>query len=348
MGDIYHIPQDTGFPWRLDKFVEYQHEVPSIHYRFMGEWIKKHAIDLDEAVNMCWYMACTYNEITCVLFNHQGVSKMGPNEIANYWAANKPKLNFGSARKYAKNDDWFVPLMKSWAELTKGKPHEWLIKQNRDNEYDTYRKIQRALLKIPYNGRFATDCFMECAVYLKDYFGLNIREPTVLDWKNCANLTSGTFNIMYEDERANNYDKTKRVTEADVKYLTRALTIIQHRIKTQYPEQNNEITMFIGKICSFRNLFKNARYGGFHHDRELGVIREYEKLYPQYSDLWADCFALRQQIFPHKLLGELNGWDGIRPERKKMFLLTGYTGVEEDAPRSMASLARIGRRTTKA
>ena len=42
MSDIYHIPNDDGKYYRLEKFVEYQHEVPSIHYRFLGEYIKKH------------------------------------------------------------------------------------------------------------------------------------------------------------------------------------------------------------------------------------------------------------------------------------------------------------------
>ena len=110
--------------------------------------------------------------------------------------------------------------------------------------------------------------------------------------------------------------------------LTKKLKVIQAEIGKTYPEQNNEICMFIGKICSFRNLFKNARYGGFHHDRELEVLKQYEKDFPSYNSLWKQCYKIRLDIFPHHLLGELNGWEGIRKERKKLWLTTGKTGVE--------------------
>ena len=64
--DLYHIPGDTGGDWRIGKFVEYQHEVPSIHYRVMGNYIVDWVPDRDDAVMMCWYMSATYNEITCM------------------------------------------------------------------------------------------------------------------------------------------------------------------------------------------------------------------------------------------------------------------------------------------
>ena len=52
--DLYHIPGDTGGDWRMGKFVEYQHEVPSIHYRVMGNYIVDWVPDRDDAVMMCW------------------------------------------------------------------------------------------------------------------------------------------------------------------------------------------------------------------------------------------------------------------------------------------------------
>ena len=87
----------------------------------------------------------------------------------------------------------------------------------------------------------------------------------------------------------------------------------------------------MGKICSFRNLFKASRYGGFHHDRELGVLREYEKTLPQYEDLWDRVFRLRRAMFDERFLGELHNWNGIRKERKKLWLEKGLTGVEYDS-----------------
>ena len=324
MSDLYHIPHDNGTDYRLKKFVEYQHEVPSIHYRFLGDYIVKYNISRTEAINMCWYMSITYNEITCLVLSKL-LSVMSEETI---WENYKTVLDFGSARKYAKNNDMFVQLMRDWKTLTKGNPEKWLRDLNSQTGEKTYRNIQRELEKVKNCGRFASDLFLETISYLKDYVGINIKEPFTLDWKNCANLTSGIFNIFYEDEKANEFDKTGKITELDKLYLSKKLKIIQAAIKQTYPEQNVEISMFIGKICSFRNLFKAARYGGFHHDRQLGVLKKYEKDLPEFKKLWNECYELRREIFPNRFLGELHGWDGIRKERKKLWLTTGNTGVE--------------------
>ena len=319
MSDLYNIPNDDGKTYRLKKFVEYQHEVPSIHYRFLGEWIKKRGISRKGTLDLCWLMSVTYNELTCMLLFHL-LAVETPSEI---WAKYKQKLNFGSARKYAKNNDLFVELMKSWNEWDGWT--ENLV--GRDPE-KTYLNICSSVLKIRNVGRFAADLFMEMLVYLSDYIGIEVKEPLTIDWKNCANLTSGIYNIFYEDERANKFDRTKKITTEEKCYLSAKLIEIQREIQKTYPEQDSEIPMFIGKICSFRNLFKNARYGGFHHDRQLGVLRQYEKDFPGFRGLWGECYELRKEIFPHKFLGELNGWDGIRKEREKLWLTTGKTGVE--------------------
>ena len=328
MSDIYHIPNDDGNTYRLKKFVEYQHEVPSIHYRFMGEYIKKKQFDKDRAVNMCWLMSVTYNEITCIILDKMlNEENKTPEQI---WNDYKRFLNFGSARKYAKNNDLFIQLMNEWFEATRFGKYAWLKQFNSLSSINTCLKIEMALKRFSNVGRFASDLFVECVSYLKDYLGINIQQPLNLDWKNCANLTSGIFNIFYEDEKANAFDKTKKISEKDKLYLTKKLKVIQKEIKSQYPNQDNSITMFIGKICSFRNLFKNARYGGFHHDRQLGVIKEYEKNLPQYSEIYEECYQLRKEIFDKRFLGELNGWEGIRKERKKLWLTTGKTGVEKE------------------
>lgn len=325
MSDIYHIPNDNGVDYRLKKFVEYQHEVPSIHYRFLGEWIKRKKLRADDAVNLSFIMSATYNEITCLLL-WELLRNHGPGEI---WKQYKSVLNFGSARKYAKNNDYFPGLMRDWEIVTAGRPYKWVRKLCTFSPEKNYRIVQRELCKIKNVGRFASDLFMEMIVYLGDYLSLRVKEPLMIDWKNCANLTSGVYNIFYEDERANRFDREKTVTSAEKMFLSKKLLVIQDQIKQTYPEQNAEISMFIGKICSFRNLFKNARYGGFHHDRQLGVIRDYQRELPQFDYLWRECLELRREMFPDRFLGEIHGWNGIRPERKKLWLRTGLTGAEK-------------------
>lgn len=326
MSDLYHVPGDDGKTYRLAKFVEYQHEAASINERFMGEYIKKYSIDRDRAVDMCFYMLVTYNEITCILLDDL-LRKMSPEEV---WKRYKPVLNFGSARKYAKNNDQFCDLIGEWRAMTNNQPFKWLIRHFKTSEELTCKSIQSSIENMVYVGRFASDLFLEALVYIRDYLEVPIKFPETKEWKDCANLTSGLYNIFYEDERANLFDKTKKVTPLEKSYLTKKIKVIQDAIHETYPEQPYEIQDFIGKVCSFRNLFKNARYGGFHHDRQQGVLIEYEKTFPEYQWMWDRCYELRKEIFPHKFLGELGGWEGIRPERKKIWLATGRTGVEEE------------------
>ena len=323
MSDLYHIPHDDGKTYRLKKFVEYQHFAPSVDCRFLGEWIKKYNIPKGKAVDMIWYHSVAYNEITAILLSELHGS---PEEI---WGKYKAKLNFGSGRAKAKNMDWFVPLMYGWYRTTHGIPFEWLLSLKGRSPEETYNNIINGLCKIKYVGHFAAYQFVDSVDYLSDWFPIDVKGSSVLDWNHCSNMTSGLYNILYEDEKANEFDRKHVVSPEDRERLGREVLRIQEEIRKTYPEQDSDISVFIGKVCSYRNLFKGARYGGFHHDRQLGVIREYEKSFPEFGSLWEKCYELRREIFPQNMLGELNGWDGIRNERKKLWLQQGLTGVEK-------------------
>lgn len=327
MSDLYHIPGDDGKTFRLKKFVEYQHEVPAIDTRFLGEWIKKYHYSKDEATELIFVLSATYNEITTLIIEQMRKDGLSYDDI---WGAYKEKLIFGSARRYAKLNDGFIKMMNGWEALTKKQPYLWLKSKEEKQPQETLKAVTAGLKTINGVGRLGADFFVEPLTYLKDYMEYNIGQPQGLDWQNCANLTSGTYNIFYEDERANLYDKTHRVDKSEYEYLNFCLRQIQEEIRKTYPEQDSRVYMFLGKICSFRNLFKGARYGGYHHDRELGYIMEYKEIFPEYDSILEKCFELRKEIFPERFLGELHGWDGIRNWRKKLWLTQGKTGVEID------------------
>lgn len=326
MSDLYNIPNDDGKTYRLKKFVEYQHEVPAIHYRFAGTWVKNNMYDLDRAVDMCWYMCVTYNEITCVFLDSLIKKGINYNDI---WKEYGDKIIFGSARKHVKLCGRFEFLMEQWRKETKNGSYIWLMRLQGITPVESLKNLRNSLCKFKEVSRFSADLFVEMIQWLQDYLGFYISEPKGLDWKNCANLTSGTYNIFYQDEKANLYDKNKKVSKSDCLYLDSCLKIIQNEIHRTYPEQDCRVYFFSDKICSFRNLFKAARYGGFHHDRELEWIKKYQQTFPEYEELWRNCYKIRYDIFPHNLLGELNGWNGIRKERKRLWLDRGLTGVEK-------------------
>lgn len=325
MSDLYHIPGDNGKDYRLKKFVEYQHEAPATDYRFVAEYCRRRKVDKDHIVDLAFILAVTYSEITTVFISELLVDGKTHWDI---WKL-KDNLNFGSAGKYKKYNDEYIPIMESWNAITEGKSHQWILQENSDNPEQTYRRIYRKVSSITGVGRFTVDQFILMIVYMRDDLGLNIEIPSRINWRYCSNETSGLYNIFYEDEKANEYDRNGKISETEIRYLTSRVKVVQKAIMDTYGEYV-EISDFVDKICSFRNLFKGQRYGGFHHDRELGVLKDYEKAFPEYQYIWDGCYRIRESIFPDKLLGEKHGWNGIRKERKKLWLTTGKTGVEDE------------------
>lgn len=335
------IPGDKGGNWRLQKFVEYQHYAPAVDPLTYVEFAKRRGLDKDECVALAWYHSLTYCEITAAFLLEQlNFRSVQLAEVEKFWDKNKPTLIFGSARKYVKNMDWFVPLMDNWLEdisfFDNGgdmerRPYKWLRKMahpKKNNPRERYKNIERYLGNWKFMGRFSIDLFTEAIIAMNRAGLLDIElEAAGYDWRKTSNLTSGLLNIMYDDEGANYFDSSGKLP-VSTDTLDKALENVWNAVKYTYPNQDIDKVSVVNKICSFRNLFKKARYGGFHHDRQLGNLIHYKNELPNYSNLWIEFFRIREAIFPKHMLGEYGGWDGIRKERKKLWVEKGLTGVE--------------------
>lgn len=327
------IPNDQGGDWRLKKFVEYQHLAPAVDPITLVEFAKRRDLNKDELVQLAWFHSLTYCEITATLLFDEFASRQPHlQEVEEFWKANKKDLVFGSARKYVKNMDWFVPLMEKYLEEIAPEPYKWLESiAVGDHPKDRYKAIEKYLGKWKFMGRFSVDLFTEEIItyYQANLIPLKI-ESAGYDWRNTSNLTSGLFNIFYMDDAANSFDKGELVITPNITaYLNKQLWTVLKAVEEAYPEQDVDRVTVTNKICSFRNLFKNARYGGFHHDRQLENLVHYQKAYGDHY-LWDEWYIIRKTVFPEHMLGELNGWTGIRKERKKLWTTKGLTGVERD------------------
>jgi len=69
-------------------------------------------------------------------------------------------------------------------------------------------------------------------------------------------------------------------------------------------------------LCAYRKFFKGSRYNGYYLDRMLEEVIYMKKYYPNVSE---QIFEIRKRNFDKKYLGELNGWNGIRKECKKLY-----------------------------
>lgn len=340
------IPGDNGKDFRFNKFIEYQHKVAPLDPTTLLYYAEREHLTPDECVLLCLLHSAVYCEVTAIfLFETIDWQLIDERRLNMFWNEHKPNLQFNSSRRYAKNMNWFVPICvdflrrirgaggaAAWAGGYVSLPNAslaWKLCNPLNAELHGYKALREQVEKIVYTGHFASGRFMEPLLWMamKEYVPFRMAEPEQLPWKIGANETSGLMNIIGWDEEADEYDRSGKLpSNADFE-LNFALERLHRAIWRKYPSQIGLRCAAQGKLCSFRNLFKGRRYGGFHHDRQLENLRKYEAAYPS-KTLWNRLYKIRRQLFVPQLLGEVGGWDGVRKDRNKLWLTKGLTGVE--------------------
>lgn len=326
------IPNDTGHPWRLDKFIEYQYKAKLADLPFLREYAIRQQLSLDECVMLCWYHLAAYGEITSVLLlnliNHRF---MADKYIDDFWAQHKPNLVFSSSRIYAKSLDWFPHTMKQLSQASNNRPYKWLVGLAGDGDpYQRYTKVYQHLDRWKFLGRFSIENFLTALISMGEHGIIPLQlNSDFIDWEHGSNLASGIMNVYYLDEEANNYDRTGKLPTGLKDLVIGGAYTIYEAVLERYPNQENtDFAVMLGKMCSYRNLFKAKRYAGYHHDRQLSIIQSYQQSYPEASSLWEEMYDMRKKLYHESLLGEVGGWSGIRKERLKLFTSQGLLGVE--------------------
>lgn len=337
------IPDDKGGDWRIDKFVDYQHFVPPIYQATLTQYAINNKLTDRDCALLSWYMSVTYSEISAI-WMHQVLPLEELKNADKWFADNNEKMIFGSSKKYNRYKGRFEYLMRQFMDKYGSEPEQTLYNViGQGSEKEKYDRALAYNLGIKECGRFSGELFNECCLFLSEagYMDAKMSSPNSIDWDKGANLTSCMFNLIYRDDLADEYDKLGKLTDEMKKFIplfNDELIRMRDKIWTKYPERKVDIPLFTPKLCSFRNLFKCTRYGGFHHDRQLEHIRKYQEWYPERSDIWDGIYTIRKQCFVPVLLGEVNGWTGIRKERKRIWVDRGMTGVEPESIEPIATL----------
>jgi hypothetical protein len=329
------IPNDLGGDWRIDKFVEYQHAVPPIYQPILTQYAKDVDLSEDDAVVLAWYMSVTYSEISAVWMMNALPYKNVDSSV-DWFARYSEQMIFGSSKKYNRYNGRFSWLMRQFKDLYGDKPSETLYRViGQGTEKAKYDRALAYNLGIKECGRFSAELFNECCLFLSEAGFLNARmsSPNSIDWDKGANLTSAMFNLLRRDDLADEYDKLGKLTQEMrdlVPKLNETLLVIRDKIWKKYPERQVDVPLFSPKLCSFRNLFKCSRYGGYHADRQLEHIRKYADWHPA-DPTWQHLYEIRKKTLLPNFLGEVNGWTGIRKDRKYLWIRRGLTGVEPES-----------------
>jgi hypothetical protein len=331
-----NIPNDLGGDWRIDKFVDYQHFVPPIYQSTLTQYAIDNQLNDRDCTVLSWYMSVTYSEISAI-WMHQVLPISELHKADDWFEKHKDIMIFGSSKKYNRYKGRFNYLMKQFLDVYGTEPEKKLYEViGTGTEKEMYDRALKQNLAIKECGRFSAELFNECCLFLSEagFMNAKMSSPNSVDWDKGANLTSCMFNLLRRDDLADGYDKLGKLTDEMKTYIplfNSELIRIRDKIWTKYPERQVDIPLFTPKLCSFRNLFKCTRYAPFHADRQLEHIRKYEEWYPELSHIWDGLFDIRSKTMPVHFLGEKNNWNGIRKERKYLWVNRGLTGVEPES-----------------
>lgn len=334
------IPGDQGGIWRAQKFVEYANFVPPVHQSFLTEYASRRNLTEEECVTLAFIMGNVYSELTAIFmfesWNRQCPDKKELDEFLKKW---NDKIVYGSARKWLRYCDRAWTTFNWFIEETDRRPMEWFKTiAVGNNEREVYDNIKAGSMECPEYGRFASDLFNEILMIFSKagMITTKLKSDESIDFYEGDNLTSGMFNIMYMDDKADDYDKNRNLTQEEFDMLKNKLLWVKDLYQETF-KTDIDVPLFVTKVCSFRNCFKGKRGGGYHHYRQLKYLREFEKIAPERQDLWNECYDIRKKVYPSILRGEDHGIYDIPKGLTRWWLDHGWVGCE---PEALASIKK--------
>lgn len=329
--DLYHIPGDTGKPWRFYKMIEYIGNFPDEIGPIINAWFKANNTSNDDKVWWVFLYSACYCMGTAMLMSKMlDYNTITERQLEQFWIEHKSKLVFQSDRRYIKNMNNFTEMVKEFLSRTRGNLYGYISQFITDDPETTYNNLYNEVYSWKHYRRFGTLLFI---FNLCKVFPDIVVDSKVYDWKWGATTTSAIFNARYEDERANLFeDRKSPLSEEDIQMLDNSLQLITLALQKYKPDKNWDIIHVSSDLCSYRKLFKGKRYQGFYVDRQQEEIQVLQYMYPEYQEIWDFVWESRQKYIDPKYLGEVNGWKGIRKNRINLFLDYGYVGDDPNFP----------------
>lgn len=320
----FNIPGDTGHPWRLRKFIDY-YAFGDIDANF--PLLIRYADNRNLSVNDRFWLSFLYSSCycvptTCFLFEKLPLDKVTTQRAEKFWKDFKEPLIFQTDKRYVKNMNWFVPMVDNWLKTVGKNPSKFFKALEGSTIEQTYNNLYREIKSWRYFGRFTVFLLIEAIHKLTPLKA----DSAWFDWKKGDTATSGMMHILYLDEEAEYFDSSKKIALDTLKLLDKRLPQVIKAIQKKQPNVN--ITDLETALCGFRKLFKATRYGGYYIDRVQTEIATLQDYMPRYSYIWEELWKYRLEAFDHKLLGEVQGWKGIRKDLNQQWLEKGLTGAE--------------------
>lgn len=289
---------------RMEEFCTYHRDGDGeCNAILLREYADAHGLTAKDRFDLAYFFSITYCcESGVILFLNRGMDLY----------ALKGDMIFQSDRKYVRMKDYFERLIYQW--------------QNSFSHYDTTEWFENGVLSLEKAikgvekwymfGRFSAFLFLETYATLMNAPVTN----TTIDWEHGDTATSGLLNLFGHDEFATDFDR-KGILQVPVDKMDGYLRKTAENVKLSGGDPNT--TKIETSLCAYRKFYKGTRYNGYYLDRMLEELVWYQRERPQYIRVTEELYNIRKTVFDSDMLGELHGWDGIRKENKKLYMLYG-------------------------
>lgn len=220
-----------------------------------------------------------------------------------WWRDNKEKTFFQTDRSKVKNFDAFPKIVKSYIDLM-GKSQKKTICKS-----ESYEDLYKLASKIYYFGRFSIFNYTQA---LWELTGTRFL-PTFFDLKDAESCRNGlcyVFNKLHFVKQKNkeiNFPELQANLDkllVDLKKIFRKIPVNIWNVETA--------------LCAYKKLYWGTRYLGYYIDRQQEEIETLQYRVTEGVD-WQPLWDFRKEFFDKTLLGELNGWQGIRKDNMNIF-----------------------------
>lgn len=294
-------------PERMNDFLLYHREGDGeCNGELLQEYCRMHNFTEPERLMLAYFYSVTYCCASAAfLFWHVDDIRKDPEGFAK---ANKNRIIFQSDRKYIKMRDCFEQTLIFFRDNEKMICSRTLLSCAESNFNLCIGKVSG----WPQFGRFSAFLMLETVCMV---LGASLDSGTIV-WKDGNTATSGLLNLYGADKAADAFDKGRyKPIQRELDALFKDLV---SRIRNYGGEPNT--AKVETSLCAYRKFYKGSRYNGYYLDRILAELNELKRELPEICD---EMFSARARIFDADMLGEISGWEGIRPLEKKRYLSEG-------------------------
>lgn len=272
-----------------------------------------------------WRAGCyiaVYNvpfaEVLWANMPYHKVKKNGVEWMGSWLNANWHRLVTRVERKTVRRPEWMYEYMNSYYSfITDGSLHKALKHcENMDSEERYLYFWDLTIKDVKRYGRYVALKLLESYNLFCD---IELKAPDIRPKDGWSpRITLSVLFPEYEKEMNDNDNKWNPLVNEVVKQT-------QANLLRQYGVDINLFQLQV-MLCEYRESYHSKKqYPGRSLDSELGYHHKVQSLWGKASD---SMLIARAGLFPHKHLGELNGWLGTRKECGQVLATYGYTWTD--------------------